>query len=427
MSAPIVIVGAGMAGLVCARVLHAAGRAVLVLEREATVGGRVRTRQVAGCTVDRGFQVAFEAYPTVARHVDYARLDMRWFAPAGRVCAGDGTSALVGDALADPTLLWPTLTQGGLSWADLWQVWRLRRAATARSFDACFAADALGSSTRDWLRTAGVSEQGIARFFAPFYGGILLDRSLETSASVLLYTFKMLAEGRTGVPRQGMGAIPTQMASGLPAGSVRTLVTVRTVEVTDGRATGVTLSDGSRIAASAVVLATEAPALAELLETAGARLAVPRAVKGVTTVYWTSGRPVLSGRALWLNAAPQGVLSHGVTVTNVAPEHAPAGTHLLATNSVGDAAALDDATLVARTRGDLQGMTSSPLPADLQVLAIERVPMAQVAQPPRKVQAQAPVATPIPRLVLASELSHSSSLEGAARAGEAAAQALLSA
>ncbi len=39
----ILIIGAGLAGLTCAKVLHDAGRQVLVLEAADQVGGRVRT------------------------------------------------------------------------------------------------------------------------------------------------------------------------------------------------------------------------------------------------------------------------------------------------------------------------------------------------------------------------------------------------
>ena len=85
---------------------------------------------------------------------------------------------------------------------------RLRYFATSLSFDACFAPRFDRVTTSEFLRQRGFSARAISSFFAPFYGGILLDRSLETSASVLLYTFKMLAEGRTVVPTMGMGAIP---------------------------------------------------------------------------------------------------------------------------------------------------------------------------------------------------------------------------
>jgi predicted NAD/FAD-dependent oxidoreductase len=52
-----VVVGAGIAGLACARALNEAGRPPIVLERSRGLGGRCATRRVAGQAVDHG--VAF--------------------------------------------------------------------------------------------------------------------------------------------------------------------------------------------------------------------------------------------------------------------------------------------------------------------------------------------------------------------------------
>ena len=65
MTEPLVVVGAGLAGLACAKVLARAGRRVLVLDAADRVGGRVATDTVAGFRIDRGFQVYLEAYPEV--------------------------------------------------------------------------------------------------------------------------------------------------------------------------------------------------------------------------------------------------------------------------------------------------------------------------------------------------------------------------
>jgi hypothetical protein len=50
----VIVVGAGVAGLSCARELVAAGRRVLVLERARGVGGRLATRRLEGQPVDFG-------------------------------------------------------------------------------------------------------------------------------------------------------------------------------------------------------------------------------------------------------------------------------------------------------------------------------------------------------------------------------------
>ena len=80
-SNPVVIVGAGLAGLSCALELAAAGVRSLVLEASEAVGGRVRTDEVEGFLLDRGFQVLLTAYPEARRLLDYPALDLRPFYP----------------------------------------------------------------------------------------------------------------------------------------------------------------------------------------------------------------------------------------------------------------------------------------------------------------------------------------------------------
>lgn len=53
----VAIIGAGVAGLVCARILTRGGFSVRLLEASDGVGGRVRTDEVEGFLLDRGFQV----------------------------------------------------------------------------------------------------------------------------------------------------------------------------------------------------------------------------------------------------------------------------------------------------------------------------------------------------------------------------------
>lgn len=234
---PIVIIGAGVAGLVAAIELQAAGRAVLVLEAAPEVGGRVRTTVHDGLVIDHGFQVLFTAYPTLRRYLDFDRLALRKFLPAARI-ARDGQLSLIGDAIADPGLLLDTIVARAIGIGDKLRLLALRRFAQQLSIDDCFSARFAGISTRDFLRARGFGTPVIDGFFAPFYGGILLDRTLATSASILLFTFKMLADGDTVVPAGGIGALTQQMAARLTPGTVRTACAVRALVVTDGREIG---------------------------------------------------------------------------------------------------------------------------------------------------------------------------------------------
>ncbi|GAB1342972.1 FAD-dependent oxidoreductase [Gemmatimonas sp.] len=422
---PIVIVGAGVAGLVAAIELQAAGRSVVVVDAAPEVGGRVRTTVREGLVIDHGFQVLFTAYPTLRRYLDFDRLALRKFLPAARI-ARDGQVSLIGDALADPGLLLDTLFARAIGVGDKLRLLALRRFAQQLSIDDCFGARFASISTRDFLTARGFGTPVIDGFFAPFYGGILLDRTLATSASILLFTFKMLADGDTVVPAGGIGALTQQMAARLVAGTVRTNCAVRALVVTNERVTGVRLHDDTELDAAQVVLATDAPAAAALARTAGLTLPEPSGARGCTTLYYTARTSPIPGKALWLNANANAVISHAVTLTDVAPEYATNGRTLIAATSVGAAADLDDATLDAAARSELAAMGKVP-PAALALdrVALWRVPYSQYEQAPGWREHRPSIACGMQGLWRASEMLHSSSLEGAARGGDMAAKAIL--
>ena len=66
----VIIVGAGLAGLSCARALRAAGVACRILEASDAPGGRMRTDQVDGFQLDRGFQVLLTGSPECRAQLD---------------------------------------------------------------------------------------------------------------------------------------------------------------------------------------------------------------------------------------------------------------------------------------------------------------------------------------------------------------------
>ncbi|MEO7998441.1 MAG: FAD-dependent oxidoreductase [Gemmatimonadaceae bacterium] len=424
--ADVIVVGAGIAGLVCAIELMRAGKSVVVLEKENDVGGRARSSVIDGCIIDHGFQVLFTAYPTLKSYLDIPALQLRSFRPAAHVIS-HGRQSLIGDALRDPTLLMDAVAPGVIPMADKLRLLALRRFAKQLTIEECFDSSYTSISTRNFLFERGFSATVIDGFFAPFYGGILLDRTLSTNAGILLFSFKMLSEGDTAVPARGMGAIAQQLADLLPEGAVRTGVCVRSLLTNDQGVQGVVLDDGSTLAAVDVVLAVATPAAVPLASTAGVVMDAGATGVGDTSLYFVSNRAPLRGKSLWLNGDMNAVISHAITLTEVAPEYAP-GKSLLVATALGKAAHMSDELLEQSARKELAHFatvaSASPLP-EMKLAVIWRVPYSQFVQPPGFQPSPAAISSNVRGLWRASELLHSSSLEGAARGGRAAAMALL--
>lgn len=310
---PVVVVGAGLAGLACAVRLHRAGRAVRVLEASDGIGGRVRTDLVDGFRLDRGFQVMLTAYPEAHRQLDMAALDLQAFDPGARVQLGDRSSVLA-DPLRSPTRLISSALSPAASIPDKLRILALRR--RVRSMHPAMLLRGPDVPTREALVEAGFSERILDRFFSPLFGGIQLDPALDTSNRMFDVIFRMLADGDSAVPTTGMQAIPDQLAAHLPDGTVET--GRRVVSVT---ADSVRTDDGT-IAASDVVVAVEGPTAVDLLGLP------PVGSKSVGAVYFAADEPPIGDKLVVLDGRGGPVLNAAV-MTNVAPSYAPPGRHLV--------------------------------------------------------------------------------------------------
>ena len=81
----IAVVGAGLAGLAAANELSRLGHQVTVLEASDGPGGRVRTDEVDGYRLDRGFQILLDAYPEANAQLDYEALNLKPFSPGAMI------------------------------------------------------------------------------------------------------------------------------------------------------------------------------------------------------------------------------------------------------------------------------------------------------------------------------------------------------
>jgi phytoene dehydrogenase-like protein len=322
--ADVLIVGAGLAGLTCAREVAAAGLRPLVLEASDGVGGRVRTDVVDGFRLDRGFQVLLTAYPTTRRVLDYDRLDLRPFEPGALVRIGDGFAA-VSDPFRRPSDAVATLLSPVGSIGDKVRVAKLAVTLRARTVEEILATRE--DKTLDRLSELHFGPRIIESFFRPFLGGVFLDPTLQTSSRMFEFVFKMFASGSVAVPAAGMGALTAQLSGGLPAGSLRT--GARVASVTRDSAT---LETGETLRGSAVVVAASPSETARL---AGLN-DVPPYVPALCW-YFEAPEPPVDRGILVLDGGRRGPVTTLAVMSRVAETYAPAGRELVSVTVLGEA------------------------------------------------------------------------------------------
>ena len=417
--ASIGVIGAGIAGLTAAAQLAEQGHTVTVYEKADVVGGQVRSRRKDGYILDRGFQVLFSAYPTVARRLDLDALRLHRFRP-GAVLARDGLRTVLADPFRDPRATLRTLSCPEVTVRDKLRTLLLRRRLQGTSFDTIF--EGADQSIGEALREEGFSDAYIGHFARPFFGAITQDPQLESSKHLFEYIFKALSMGAIGVPSDGMGAIADQLeAQARAEGAViATACPVRALTAAGDHAIVHTDDGQDRVAAA--VVATDPQTAASLLPS----VEIPTETRTTITQHYrlpADGLPETKRRIILdVTGADPAVV---VPMSAVAPTYAPEDGALLVASFIDTPLETPAADLAMATTTSLSRWYPERSFAGLEVLATDRIADAQPVQPPGFVMTRPEASAPPEPVVLAGAVTSWASLEGAMRSGEAAASAVL--
>lgn len=405
--AEVVVVGAGLAGLTCALTLEEAGVPVRVLEASDAVGGRVRTDEVDGFLLDRGFQVLNPAYPTLRSLVDLEALDLQPFTNAV-ACRSPRREELVilADVRREPQLIRQTFASGKLHPSSIGALVRWSSPALRKDWSLYDPDDVTRAEAMDRAGLVGPLRKVVDGFLS----GVLLEDDGSTSNAFALLLARTFLRGSSAVPGGGMQRLPEQLAAGLRS-PVELGTPVESVSAGRVRTAG-----GESIEAELVVVATDP-------QTAGELTGRPAPQgKGVTTHWYAVDEPPTDLDVIVLDQCDRevGPVLNSVVMSNAAPGYAPEGRHLVQASSllrwgqdpVGDA--------------DVQSHLAELYATDTagwELLRRDDIPYALPHQPaPFTGRARLEVE---PGLILAGDHMDTGSLEGAMASGQRAAQGWL--
>ena len=102
------IIGAGISGLIAAKVLEENGYSPTLIESSNDVGGRIKTIIKDGYQLDIGFQVLLSEYPKAKKHLDYKALKLQKLV-SGACIFLNNKQITIGNPIRNISLLIPSL------------------------------------------------------------------------------------------------------------------------------------------------------------------------------------------------------------------------------------------------------------------------------------------------------------------------------
>lgn len=308
----VVIVGAGVSGLIAAIELEKNGNFdISIIEATDRVGGRVKTDELDGFLLDRGFQVLLTNYPEAKKYLDYEKLNLKFFNP-GALIFSKGKKLRFSDPLRQPKNLLNMIFSSVGTLKDKLLLFKLNQELKKLSPNEIFEFTE-DKTTLQYLYAYGFSNKIISNFFTPFFRGIFLENDLNTSYKMFLFVFKMFGEGEAAIPENGMEEIPKQLKSKLKTSTFKFNTKVEKIQ-----ADKITLENNENIFADFIIVATDPSSVIPNLSSDQFE-----GFHSVTNMYFFSDKSFINEPLIALIPDENRHINNVVVLTDISEKYAP--------------------------------------------------------------------------------------------------------
>jgi hypothetical protein len=302
---PVIVIGAGLAGLSAALTLQDAGLHVKVLESASAVGGRVQTDEINGYRLDRGFQLINTSYPEIKRLGILDKLDFIFSERAVDI-ALENHSVRLGDPRSYPLSVF---SRGVSSLAE--KIAFIKYLLSRSSHRA---------SVESELRSAGCGDL-YERVLKPFLSGVFLADPSLVDAGTGRAIIRSFITGTPGLPAGGAGQLTLALAARVQR--IECDVQVNAIE-------GLSLhTNRGVISARAVIVATDQITAAQLLDIED----VGDSSSCITWYHSTRDANNYDG-VLRIDGLDRGPVVNSVAISKLIPASAPSGYTLFSSTTL---------------------------------------------------------------------------------------------
>jgi protoporphyrinogen oxidase len=317
----IAIIGGGLTGISAAKLFTENKIDFSLFEASDALGGRVRSDNIDGFIIDRGFQIILDSYQNLKSLININDLEPCYFESGAMI---GSIKNILANPIKNPKYILNNFLSSSATLLD--------KITLLRLITNSFFSENIGKnsdqrkeiSAQKFLNSYGFSDKFLNDFFVPFFGGVFLDWNLSVSSRLFEFTFRNFLFGNAFLPKNGMQALPQLISKNVDLNNIFLKTKIISIEKNNNKYCVIDSSNNS-CEFDFVIIATEHSSSIELIKNYAINSTVEMLSNlktlSTTCLHYKTKTSPYNEPLLYLNQNKEQLFAHLTPITNINPNY----------------------------------------------------------------------------------------------------------